>query len=391
MKNLNFTQEQINDFLLEIGEKKEGPDLLLKYAIEALMRGERAEYNALTHDTSNGYRPRKTYGRGKMLELKVPRTRNGSFYPLILGLLRDQEEESRKVAFTLYGAGMTTEQVGEVFGELYGKEYSTSQVSRMFEYARKDVSEWLKRPLDDYYPILFIDATFIPTRREDHVSKEAYYTILGVKSDRTREVLSIVNFPTESASAWVDIFVELKKRGVEKTNLVVSDSLSAVEDAVWRVYPEAEVQLCVVHLERNVQKRVKPADKVAVVEDFREVFRTDDRFDSAEQGWVRWQWFTQKWGKKYPSLKSMGENDRYRLCFTYLGFDHRVRPMIYTTNWIERLNRDYKRTTRMRGALPNPEATMLLLGHVAMTRKAYYRKIPKLNYETRKFDWQEEG
>ena len=259
MKNLNFTQEQINEILVEISEKKDGLDLLLKHALEAMMRGEREEYKALTQDMSNGYRPRRTYGRGKMLELRVPRTRNGSFYPLILGLLRDQEEEARKIAFTLYGAGMTTEQVGEVFGNLYGKEYSTSQVSRMFDYARKDVAEWLKRPLESYYPILFIDATFISTRREDHVSKEAYYTILGVRADRTREVLAIVNFPTESASAWVDIFVELRNRGVESTNLVVSDSLSAIEDSVWRVYPEAEVQLCVVHLERNVQKRINPA------------------------------------------------------------------------------------------------------------------------------------
>ena len=111
-------------------------------------------------------------------------------------------------------------------------------------------------------------------------------------------MLAIVNFPTESASAWVDIFTELRNRGVESTNLVVSDSLTAVEDSVWRVYPEAEVQLCVVHLERNVQKRVKPADKEAVGEDFREVFRTDDRFDDPAQGWERWQWFTEKWGKK---------------------------------------------------------------------------------------------
>ncbi|OFY05784.1 MAG: hypothetical protein A2W93_14760 [Bacteroidetes bacterium GWF2_43_63] len=391
MKNLNFTQEQINEILVEISEKKDGLDLLLKHALEAMMRGEREEYKTFAQDMSNGYRPRRTYGRGKMLELRVPRTRNGSFYPLILGLLRDQEEEARKIAFTLYGAGMTTEQVGEVFGDLYGKEYSTSQVSRMFDYARKDVAEWLKRPLESYYPILFIDATFISTRREDHVSKEAYYTILGVRADRTREVLAIVNFPTESASAWIDIFVELRNRGVESTNLVVSDSLAAIEDSVWRVYPEAEVQLCVVHLERNVQKRIKPADKAAVGEDFREVFRTDDSSDKPEKGWARWQWFTEKWGKKYPSIKSMGENERYKLHFTYLGFDYRMRPMIYTTNWIERLNRDYKRTTRMRGALPNPEATMLLLGHVAMNRKAYLRKVPKLNYETRKFAWQEEG
>lgn len=389
MKRIHFTQEQITKILEDIAQKKDGYQEVLKISLEAMMRAEREEHNKSHGDMSNGYRYRKTFGQGKILELQVPRSRRGNFYPVLLALLRDQEEEYRKMAFSLYGAGLTTEQVGKIFGEIYGKQYSTSQISRMFEYARSDVHSWLNRPLEPYYPIILIDATFIYTRRVDHVSKEAYYTILGVRKDRTREVLSVVNFPTESAQAWEEIFAGLKNRGMEEVGLVICDSLSSIENAIWKHFPAAEVQLCTIHLQRNVQKRIKPKDKAYVAEDFKDVFRTGDRYDSRTKGWERWVSFCRKWGRYYPSIKRMAEDQRYKLYFTYLDYDYRIHSMIYSTNWIERLNRDYKRTTRMRGALPNAEATILLLGYVAMTRSAYQRKLPKINYETKKLQWEE--
>ncbi|MBW7848845.1 MAG: IS256 family transposase [Bacteroidales bacterium] len=389
MKNLHFTPEQVTQILEEIAIQENGLQDLLRMSIEAMMRAEREEYNSITGDMSNGFRPRRTFGRGKVLELRVPRSRKGHFYPMILGLLRDEEEECRKLAFNLYGAGLTTEQVGHIFGDIYGKQYSTSQISRMFNYARDDVQSWLHRPLEPYYPILMIDATFISTRRVDHVSKEGYYTILGVRADRSREVISIVNFPTESASAWETMLSSLKERGVKEIGLIVCDSLTAIEESIWKQFPGAEVQLCTIHLQRNVNKHIKPKDKALVAEDLKDVLRTGDRYDTPSDGWQRWQLFCKKWGKYYPSIKKMGENERYKLHFTYLGYDYRTHNMLYSTNWIERLNRDYKRTTRMRGALPDPTATILLLGYVAMTRSAYQRKIPKIDYEQKKFRWEE--
>lgn len=389
MKNLRFTQEQVTKILEEIAMQENGLQVLQKLSLEAMMRAEREEHNASHGDMSNGYRPRRTFGRGKILELRVPRSRNGQFYPVLLSLLRDQEEECRKLAFNLYGAGLTTEQVGQIFGDIYGKEYSTSQVSRMFDYARSDVQAWLQRPLEPYYPVVMIDATFIYTRRVDHVSKEGYYTILGVRADRTREVLSIVNFPTESAGAWEAVLQSLKERGVREVGLAVCDSLTAIEDSIWRQFPGAEVQLCAVHLQRNVGRHVKPKDKAQVAAELQEVLRTGDRSDTPEKGYRRWLAFCSQWGRYYPSIRRMGENGRYALHFTYLGYDYRTHSMLYSTNWIERLNRDYKRTTRMRGALPSPEATILLLGYVAMARPAYQRKIPKLDAEQSKLRWDE--
>jgi transposase-like protein len=126
-----------------------------------MMKTERQEHLVQsTEDKVNGFRQVKGYVRGKMLELRVPRTREGNFYPVLMSVLRDQEEECRKIAFELYGARLATAQVGGLFEKLYGRHYSKSSVSRMFDYAREEVMGWLLRPLDEYYPIVYIDALF---------------------------------------------------------------------------------------------------------------------------------------------------------------------------------------------------------------------------------------
>ncbi len=383
---MQLSDEQITSILSEIAKDENGYQKLLTIALEAMMRSERKEYNKLNSDVSNGYRSSRVYGQGKIMELRVPRSRHGQFYPVILSLLRNQEEESRQLAYELYGAGLTTSQVGSLFEKVYGQHYSKSSVSRMFSDARQDVQQWLERPLEDYYPIIYIDATFIPTRRGNTVSKEAYYTILGVRSDRSREVLGIFNFPTESASGWLSVLHEIKARGVKEVDLIVSDGLSAIEDAAASVWLGVTHQLCTIHLRRSILSKVRPKDKSEVAEDLSAVFRVDLPEDTPAKGYARWQAFCAKWRKTYPSLKAKGETTRYMLYFNYLEYDHRIRPMVHSTNWVERLNRDYKRTTRMRGALPDSASTMLLLGYVAMNKKAYMKMVPNLKYATQ-FKW----
>lgn len=386
---MHFTQVQIKEIIETIVQKEDGLNTILKIALESLMKAERAEHLINNSDYGNGFRTRKAFGDKQMLELQVPRTRNGSFYPVILGLLKNQEQEARNIAFHLYKSGLTTIQVGEVFEEIYGKHYSTSQVSRMFDVAREDVKQWLERPLNDYYPIVYIDATFIPTRRVDSVSKEAYYTLLAVRPDRTREVLGVFNYPTEGGKQWEAIFEQLQQQGLQRVDLFVSDGLTGIEDAIGKYFKEARVQLCVIHLQRLMMKEVKPKHKKELSDDFKEVFRTDDRNDKIISIRERFDMFCNKWKKYYPYFERRRNNPRNELYFTYLHYDYRIRSMIYSTNWVERLNRDFKRTTRMRGALPNPQATILLLAGVAMTKRAYERKVPKLDYEKVEFEWEE--
>ena len=184
---MQLSKTQITALLTEVASQEDGFNEILRMSFEAMMKAERQEHLLQsTEDKGNGFRQVKAYGRGKMLELRVPRTREGNFYPVLMSVLRDQEEESRKIAFELYGAGLTTAQVGGLFEKLYGRHYSKSSVSRMFDYAREEVMGWLLRPLDEYYPIVYIDALFWSTRRDGAVSKEAYYTILGVKTQYSK-------------------------------------------------------------------------------------------------------------------------------------------------------------------------------------------------------------
>ena len=138
------------------------------------MHSERAVHNAEHNDVSNGYRDRRVCYDRKVFELRVPRSRNSNFYPLLLGVLKDQEEEAQKLVSSLYCSGLTTEQVGKIYEQFYGKHYSKSQVSRLLNTAREDVNAWLGRKLEKRYPILYIDATYVLTRRDESVSNDTY-------------------------------------------------------------------------------------------------------------------------------------------------------------------------------------------------------------------------
>lgn len=383
---MDFTQEQITTILSDFSSKKEnGYETILKIALESLMRAEREEFKELNPDVSNGFRKRSVYSNGYSIELAVPRTRNNNFYPLILALIRDQNEELAQIVNELYCSGLTTDQVGDIVEKVYGRNYSKSRISSMMESSRLDVQDWLNRTLDAEYPIIYIDATFWYTRRDKTVSSEAYYTILGVKSDRTRDVLAIVNHPTEGSENWKTVFQSLKERGVKGVKLVVSDGLSGIEKSIASVFPEAEHQLCTVHLMRNIAAKVKPKDKKEVMDDLKKVLNPDNPNDNQMAGYKRFLTFIDKWKERYTSFKTMKAEPRYSQYFTYLNYHVAIRRMIYTTNWIERLNRNYKRTLKMRTSMPSPDSVLFLLGSVAMRRKEFDYPIYQFCYESKLF------
>ena len=381
---MNFTQTQITEILDEIARGKNGYQELLKLSLESIMRSERQEFNKDQSDVSNGYRLGSVLGHGGKLELIIPRSRNHNFYPLILALVKEQNEECKTLAYELYSSGLTTEQIGNLFDKIYGHQYSKSSISNMMSNARSDVLFWITRTLEKRYPIIYIDATYWHTRRLDSVSSEAYYTILAVREDRTREVLSVINHPTEGSSNWREEFEDLKARGVEEINLVVSDGLQGIENAVAEVFPMATVQLCTVHLTRNILAKVKPSDKQLIAKDLKEVLDPSDKYDNATKGYERFTGFINSWITKYPSLKTYLSH-RNKLYFNYLNYHVEIRRMIYTTNWIERLNRNYKRTLRMRSSMPSPESVVFLLASVANRRNEYKIPIYQFIYETKLF------
>lgn len=373
---MNFTQDQISELLLNIANSENGTNLLFQMTLDTFMKSERGLHQIENPtDYANGFRQRKARGYGKEMVLKVPRTRSGTFYPALLGVLRDEDEERRKLIFSLYKKGLTTEQVSDVYEEIYGKDYSKQQISYLMKESREEITIWLERQLEEHYLVLYIDATFVHTRRDKSVSKEGYFTILGIKEDGSREVLTIVNHPTEGALLWEQELESLKARGVESVGLVVSDGLTSIENATSKVFPTAKHQLCVVHFKRNVLSVFPRIKRAEVAEDLKEVFEIETTKSTPIDAFEKLIIFVDKWIKQYPSLKSFN-NPRNIAYFTYLEYPPEIQRMIYSTNWIERLNRDYKRVLKMRGAMPSPESVLSLMGSVAMEKEYKTYKYP---------------
>jgi transposase-like protein len=379
--NKNQLQSIIN---LEL-EKENGLNDLFTMMLNGLMLSERKVFLENKEDPQNkgnGYRTITRSGIGSKLSLSIPRDRLGVFKPVILGLLDEQEEQVKSLCFELYGKGLTTRQIEQVVANIYGSSYSKSNISRITTDFSALVQAWLSRELDSYYPVIYIDAIHIKVRR-DRVASEAFYVLLGLKEDLTREVLGIVNIPQESASGWEEVLNEIKARGVNKVGLFVFDDLTALDSVIGKVFASGLQQKCTLHFQRNLLKHIRVTDRKEFARALAEVFDPDNAHYTVPQAISKLKQLLSQWSKKYPKLKSTMERKDLDSIFTYLQFDYRIRRMIYTTNWIERLNKSFRRTLNMRNALPTPEAAITLLGFVAMEmgEKTYSYPITTFRFD----------
>ena len=385
-KLMDLTKLQLSELMCKHAAKGNGLHDLMEIMLESMMVAERGEFLADNPgNKGNGYRPGRTYGQGRKLEFRIPRDRYGNFHPQILAILRDQEEECDRLAGVLYTKGLTQEQVSDVFDQIYGQHYSKSSISRMVECVRTQVNEWLERGLEEYYPVVFVDCVHIKIHRKRSVSTEAFYVALAVTEDGTREVLGILNMPQESATGWEDIFDRLKERGVQRVGLMVADGIKGLDTVIGEKFPGTQLQRCVTHLKRNMFAKVRHGDKAALAADLRDIFRTGQRDYTVEAAWAKWQEMCDRWGKDYRAIKLLRNNADYKAYMTYLNYAPEIQAMIYTTNWIERLNRDFRRVTRMRTAMPNEESVLTLMGSVAMDHKAFDRALPNITVDKKLF------
>ena len=374
---MKLTHSQISEIISDYTSSSEGFVSLQSLIMNSLMNHERKLFvKEHEGEQCNGFRSRRWYSHGFEFSLRIPRSRSGNFYPVLLGFIRSESEDRAKLFNLLYTKGLTTEQIGEISDAIYGRTYSKQHVSYLSTNCREDVEQWLNRRLSSHYLAIYIDATFIATRRDKQVSKEAYYTILGVLEDGSREVLSVVNHPTEGAICWKEELEALKERGVTQIDLVVSDALQGIENAVCAAFPQASHQFCVAHVKRQILNCASHKDKSQLAEELNEVFTLENKEMKSLLGYQQFITFVARWEKKYPVLKKY-KAERNIAYFTYMDFPIQVQRCIYTTNWIERLNRKYKRTIKMRTSMPSNNSALFLLGSVAMeeTKTIYTRKI----------------
>ncbi|MCP4123297.1 MAG: IS256 family transposase [Bacteroidetes bacterium] len=382
---IKFTTQQLQVAINTHLEQDNGMSELFGMVINGLMYGERENFLCSSENKENkgnGYRKLLKAGMGSGLELKVPRDRLGIFRPVLLGVMEQQEQRIKDLSFSLYGKGLTTRQIGDVLTDIYGTGYSRSGISRITDEYREMVNSWMNRPLESHYPVVFIDATHVKVRR-DTVATEAFYIVLGVKEDLTREVLAILNFPNESAAGWKEVLEGLKQRGLRTASLFVSDDLSGLDTSISTCFKHSAHQKCTIHFQRNLSKNIRVKDRDAFCSEIKEVFNPDDKNHTSTKAISELLKVLGNWVGRYPSLKQTMKRNDLELLFTYLRYDHRVRRMIYTTNWIERLNKSMKRTLKIRNALPSVEAAYTLMGYVAMEmgEKTYSYPVSSLKFD----------
>ncbi len=381
---MNLTKKQTEEVLSNFLEQKNGLNEVLQMMLNAMMYSERKEH--LTEsiiNKANGYRQGNVFGYGKQIELRIPRDRQSSFTPTILALFRDQESYLKEVSFQMYSKGLTTRDISEVMETIYGTHYSKSKISNINQSFYEQMEAWRNRELDEHYLALYIDGLHVKLKRNSRYENECFYIILGLKEDFTREVIAIVNFPSESSHGWRDIFQNLKERGVGTVGLIVSDGIAGLESVIAEEFNQTAHQKCIVHLQRTLSKYVRREDKLELAEDFRQVLSPDDQSYTSEQAYQSLLDFSSKWSKKYKALGKYILKLEWQPYFTYLNYSVKIRRMIYTTNWIERFNRSCRRTLKIRGAFPNEESVLALITSVAIDKsdKQYHYPVYKFKFE----------
>lgn len=381
---MNLTKKPTEEVLSKFISEDNGLNNVLQMMINAMMYSERADHLENTNtNKANGYRLGKVFGFCSQIELRVPRDRQSTFIPTLLALFRDQESYLKEVSFQMYSKGLTTRDISEVMETIYGTHYSKSSISNISQSFYGQMEAWRNRSLERHYLGFYIDGLHVKLKRDNKYENEYFYIILGLKEDYTREVISIVNFPSESSQGWRQIFNQLKERGVESVGIIVSDGISGLDKAIVESFNNTPHQKCIVHLQRNLQAYVRREDKSELAEDIRQVLSPDKTDHTKEKALEKVKIVAYKWSKKYKSLSTHMLQMEWQPYLVYLNYHIKIRRMLYTTNWIERFNKRARRTLKVRGAFPNEESVLALITSTAIDKSNKKYKYPIYSF---KFD-----
>ena len=280
-------------------------------------------------------------------EFETPRDRNGEFEPQIVPKnTRDVSGIEDKI-ISLYSRGLTTREINEQIQDLYGIEVSATMVSNITDQIIPEIKEWQERPLDDIYPFVFIDAVHFSVREDNRVVKKAAYIVLGINEEGFKEILGIWIGENESAKYWLGVLNELKQRGVKDILIMCSDNLTGIKEAINTAFPNTVQQRCIVHMIRNSVKYVNYKDLKEFTKDLRQIYTSANE----KKGYEKLQEIKNKWKDKYlVSFKTWEEN--WDSICPFFQFSDYVRKIMYTTNTIESLNRQFRKYTKTKSVFP---------------------------------------
>ena len=299
-------------------------------------------------DYRNGYKTKRINSSYGNMDIQVPQDRKSTFEPQIVKKRQKDISDIDQKIISMYAKGMTTRQISDIINDIYGFEPSESFISDVTDKILPQIEDWQSRPLNDVYPIVYIDAIHYSVRDEGVIRKLAAYVILGINTNGMKEVLSINVGDNESSKYWLSVLNELKNRGVKDILVLCADGLTGIKEAINAAFPKTEYQRCIVHMVRNTLKYVPDKDRKAFATDLKTIYHAADEKKTIEA----LERVTAKWTPKYPnSMKRWKDN--WDCISPIFKFSSTVRKVIYTTNAIESLNATYRKLNRQRSVFPS--------------------------------------
>jgi len=296
----------------------------------------------------NGFTPKTLKGSFGHVEMQTPRDRKGTFDPQFIKKGQTRLTQFDDQILSLYAKGMTTRDIVAAFKEMYDADVSHSLISKVTDSVLDQVHAWQNRPLDHVYPIVYLDCIVVKIRQDKQVVNKSVYLALGINTEGYKELLGIWLAETEGAKFWLSVLTELQNRGVKDIFIACVDGLKGFPDAIKTVYPEAKIQLCIVHMVRNSLKYVTFKDKKQVASNLKSIYNSPT-LEEAEKSLDD---FSEKWDKKYPSI-SKSWRSHWENLITIFDYPKEIRRIIYTTNAIESVNSVIRKAIKNRKIFPS--------------------------------------
>lgn len=358
----------INELAKSIKSEKDLAALskhLLKLTVERAMNVEMDEHLGYekhsiagknSGNSRNGTSSKIMKGDFGEVEINTPRDRKSTFEPQIIRKNQTRFTEFDQQILTLYAKGMTTRDIAETFKEMYGAEVSHTLISKVTEAVIDEVIAWQARPLDEIYPILYLDCIVIKCHQDKRVINKAVYVALGVNCEGKKELMGLWISENEGSKFWLSVLTELNNRGVKDIFIACVDGLTGFPEAINTVFPKTKIQLCIVHLVRNSLRYVPHKDMKAVAGDLKSIYRAVT-LEQAEEALLI---FGEKWDAKYPAI-SRSWNKHWQNISTLFLYPEEIRKIIYTTNAIESLNSVIRKSINNRKIFPSDQSALKVI------------------------------
>ncbi|EHU4797790.1 IS256 family transposase [Vibrio vulnificus] len=342
------TESDLNDFR----------QMLTKVTVETALNAELDEHLGYekhaehpSNNSRNGYSSKTLITDDGEVTIDAPRDRNASFEPKLVKKHQTRFQSMDDKILSLYAKGMTTREIVSTFKEMYDADVSPTLISKVTDSVLEQVIEWQSRQLDEVYPIVYLDCIVVKVRQNKQVINKAVYLALGVNLEGQKELLGMWMSETEGAKFWLNVLTELQNRGVKDILITCVDGLKGFPEAINAVFPNTQIQLCIVHMVRNSVKYVPWKDYKAVTTDLKQIYQSA----TEDEALLALEHFSDKWDAKYPQI-SRSWTAHWDNLNTLFNYPQDIRRAIYTTNAIKSLNSVIRKAIKKRKLFPTDES-----------------------------------